>query len=261
MFKQSKYTNLYNQLIKKAIDRNWKIKALGRERHHIIPQSLGGLNDKTNLVYLSAREHFICHWLLIKMTEGEDRNKMLYALMGMRAENSLQQRYSSRITSRVYEKYRIEHAKNHSTRMKGRKAWNKGGAELSDEQRENIRRAALNRSKPSKESIAKRVAKVLGSKRSEGTRLKMSLAAKGKLKGPMSEEQKIKRSLKQKGVPKPKGFGDKVAERMKYQFSVHNPNNRFDLQKICEHCNKMIGPTNYKRWHGDNCKKKERFHE
>lgn len=117
MFKENKYTNLYNKLINRSVERNWK-KASGRERHHIIPQSLGGSNDKNNLTYLSAREHFICHWLLIKMTEGEARSKMLYALMGMRAMSENHQRYSSSVTSRVYQKYRIEHALNHSTTMK-----------------------------------------------------------------------------------------------------------------------------------------------
>ena len=72
----------------------------------------------------------------------------------------------------------------------------------------------------------------------------------------MSEEQKQIRSDKQKGIAKPKGFGDKVAERMKKEFSLNNPNRRPDLQKICEHCNKTIGPSNYTRWHGDNCKQK-----
>ena len=64
------------------------------------------------------------------------------------------------------------------------------------------------------------------------------------------------RSDKQKGIAKPIGFGDKVAERMKKEFSVNNPNRRPDLQKICEHCDKTVGPSNYARWHGDNCKQK-----
>lgn len=34
------------------------------ERHHVIPKCLGGSNSKDNLVELTAREHFICHWLL-----------------------------------------------------------------------------------------------------------------------------------------------------------------------------------------------------
>ena len=37
------------------------------EKHHIIPKSLGGSDDKCNIVELTAREHFVCHLLLSKM--------------------------------------------------------------------------------------------------------------------------------------------------------------------------------------------------
>ena len=258
MFTNKFYSKVYFSTIEKAVQRGWK-KARGRERHHIIPQSLGGSNDKSNLVYLSCREHFLCHWLLVKMTEGEYYHKMVYALMGMRAENKHHERYHTVFTARVYEKYRIEHAEYHSKLMKSKNLvpWNKGGVEITDEHRENLRKAARTRNvDPIKqaEGQLKRIAKVTGQKRSEETKKLMSLKAIGKPKGPMSEEQKQIRSDKQKGIPKPKGFGDKVAERMKKEFSLNNPNSRPDLQKICEHCDKKVGPSNYTRWHGDNCK-------
>ncbi len=34
------------------------------ERHHIVPKSMGGSNDDDNLVYLSAKAHFVAHHLL-----------------------------------------------------------------------------------------------------------------------------------------------------------------------------------------------------
>jgi hypothetical protein len=34
------------------------------ERHHIIPRSMGGDNSSENLIKLTAREHFLAHWLL-----------------------------------------------------------------------------------------------------------------------------------------------------------------------------------------------------
>lgn len=251
----NKYSKLYHRITSTAKQRITKGYF---ERHHIIPQSMGGSNDIENLVDLTAREHFICHWLLIKMTEGEDRSKMLYALNGMKAENRYQERYHTKITARVYEKYRKEHAENHSKRMKGRPAWNKGrkleGEEL-EEHRERTRNRKIDPIKQA-EGQQKRIVKMLGTKQSEETKLKKSLALKGKSKGPMSEEQKQVRSIKQKGVPKPEGFGDKVAERMKKEFSENNPNRRPDLQKTCEHCGKTVGPSNYTRWHGDNCKEK-----
>lgn len=79
------------------------------EKHHIQPKSLGGTNDKENLVKLTAREHFICHWLLVKMYDKGtiERNKMLCALWRMQSINESHKRY---INSHVYEKLRIEFA-------------------------------------------------------------------------------------------------------------------------------------------------------
>jgi 3'-phosphoadenosine 5'-phosphosulfate sulfotransferase (PAPS reductase)/FAD synthetase len=219
----NKYSKLYYKITSNAKQR---ITEGYTELHHIIPQSMGGSNDKENLVDLTAREHFICHWLLIKMTEGKDRSKMLYALNGMKAENRYQQRYHTKITARVYEKYRIEHAKNHSETMKGKTAWNKGrileGVEL-EEHRERTRNRKID---PIKQAIGqqKRVAKMIGTKQSEETKLKKSIALKGKSKGPMSEEEKLKRSVKQKGVAKVKTHGANVANAVLGNISINKDN-------------------------------------
>jgi len=59
------YIRIYNQIINKA--KNRIIQDLQYyENHHIIPKCMGGSNKKDNLVKLTAREHFICHWLLFK---------------------------------------------------------------------------------------------------------------------------------------------------------------------------------------------------
>ena len=199
------------------------------ELHHIIPQSMGGSNDKENLVELSAREHFICHWLLVKMTEGKDRSKMLYALNGMKAENRYQQRYNTKITARVYETYRIEHAENHSKTMKGRPAWNKGrileGVEL-EEHRERTRNRKIDPIKQA-EGQRKRVEKMTGRKQSAESSLKKSLALKGKTKGPMSEEQKLARSITMTGQKKTKSHGANVAKANMGNISI----NKDDIEK------------------------------
>ena len=80
------------------------------EKHHILPKSLGGTNKKENIVKLTAREHFICHWLLVKMyNKGtNERNKMLCALWRMQSVNGIHKRY---VNSRAYEALRMEFAK------------------------------------------------------------------------------------------------------------------------------------------------------
>ncbi len=80
MYLQNKYTTWYYNIINRAKTRS----ITGyTERHHIIPKSLGGTNAKENLVSLTAREHYVCHGLLCKMTEGRDRSKMTLALLKM----------------------------------------------------------------------------------------------------------------------------------------------------------------------------------
>jgi hypothetical protein len=105
------YKNIYYKIIEKAKTENENGKrSLGYfEKHHIQPKSLGGTNDKENLVKLTAREHFICHWLLVKMYDKGtiERNKMLCALWRMQGINENHKRY---INSHVYEKLRIEFA-------------------------------------------------------------------------------------------------------------------------------------------------------
>ena len=46
------------------------------EKHHIIPKSHGGNNDKDNLIFLTAREHFIAHWFLWRIHRD---SKMAFA--------------------------------------------------------------------------------------------------------------------------------------------------------------------------------------
>jgi hypothetical protein len=40
------------------------------ERHHILPRALGGSDDSSNLVALTAKEHFVAHVLLAKIHGG-----------------------------------------------------------------------------------------------------------------------------------------------------------------------------------------------
>ena len=218
MFNNTKYTKIYNNIIDKAKNR---ILFGYKERHHVLPQSMGGNNKKENLVYLTAREHFVCHWLLVKMTSGSDKAKMLYALNMMRVKNDLQDRYSTNITSRVYEKYRQELSEVISKTNKGREPWNKGGVEITEAHRQNIINAALRRPPKTQESINKWKDSRSGYKHSEDTKKKQSMALTGKSKGPMSEEQKLARSITMTGQKKTKSHATNVANAVKGNISIN----------------------------------------
>jgi hypothetical protein len=90
------------------------------EKHHIVPKSLGGSDDKENLVALSAREHFIAHLLLTKMySEGTPEYfKMIKSFMMMLTCKSNNQ--NRLINSKKYECLRIEFSKVQSLSQKGR---------------------------------------------------------------------------------------------------------------------------------------------
>lgn len=99
MFIQNKYFFWYNNLVN---TRKNLIREEYTESHHIIPRSLGGSNNKDNLVKLTAREHFIAHLLLVFCTEGLNHKKMLKAFT-MMSTNSVNQ-HRIRFTSRLYSK-------------------------------------------------------------------------------------------------------------------------------------------------------------
>jgi hypothetical protein len=244
----NKYTKWYNQITDRA---RYRIIEGYTEKHHIKPRSLGGTDDADNLVELTAREHFICHWLLTKMTTGEDRAKMIYALNGMKRSNKFAQRYETKITARVYESLKKEFSVVHSATMKGRDPWNRG-IPITEEQREKNRKAATGK-KRSPESIAKAVAKQTGQKRSEKTKDRIRKALKGKPKGPMSEAEKLKRSLALKGKPKRQGHGDKIKVTVAAQKAagIHYTQ---QPKLICPHCGAQAAKHRYNGYHGNKCK-------
>lgn len=59
----------YDRLISKSLSRE---KPRGYcEEHHILPSALGGGDNKENLVWLTAREHYVAHLLLAKIYGGK----------------------------------------------------------------------------------------------------------------------------------------------------------------------------------------------
>lgn len=161
MYLTNKYTQWYYNIIANA---QLRVNIGYTEKHHIIPHSLGGDNTKNNIIKLTAREHFICHLLLTKMTDGKNRQKMCLALkMLTRLKDNI------RISARRFELIRIEANKAHSSFQSGRT--------LSSETKEKLRQANLG--------------KKYG-KRSPETCKKISEAMTGKKKSPEHLAKTIK---------------------------------------------------------------------
>ena len=97
------YQKTYDTLVNKRL----QTPATGyTEKHHILPKSMGGSDEPSNLVVLTAREHWIAHLLLYKI-HGND--KMLFACHMMAMGTDRPDRIK---TSRIYQKIREAHSKN-----------------------------------------------------------------------------------------------------------------------------------------------------
>lgn len=112
-FVESKYSKWYNDLMLKAQLRG-RIQGY-KETHHIIPRSFGGNNIKSNLVQLTAREHYIAHALLWKMKfEGIYGSKMAFAFNTFINKMTTKERgmnHTYTISSRTYETFREQYSK------------------------------------------------------------------------------------------------------------------------------------------------------
>jgi hypothetical protein len=93
------YQKIYNHIIERA--QNRKLKDY-KEKHHIIPKCIGGLNKKENLVELTAREHFLCHRLLVEIYPKE--TKLWYALWLMTIGKQKNKLNVYKVNSRDYER-------------------------------------------------------------------------------------------------------------------------------------------------------------
>ncbi len=97
------YQRIYNEIIE---NRKKNTYSGYTERPHRIPRSFGGSDNHENLINLSAREHFLCHYLLMKINENDKFKfyKMIKAFAMMcNAHGDSQERY---VNSRLYESCR-----------------------------------------------------------------------------------------------------------------------------------------------------------
>jgi hypothetical protein len=246
MFIKNKYTKCYYNIIHRAQSRTLD-SSIYVEKHHIIPRSLGGGNDNTNLIRLTGREHFICHLLLPKMTSGTDRKKMIYAIWMMcRAHRNRRSIY--KVTARTYNSIKEVMRNNRtaddftpewkakiSVAKKGGKTWNKGRA-VPEEQK--ARQSATRKSKNG----------ILGFNTRPSCRPEKAKAISDSLTG-------------KKWIYNPNTFvdrkyldPDKCLPYLALGWIFGFGKRPSVVKKKCTHCNKLLDPGNYQLHHGDKCK-------
>ena len=296
-FIDNKYTKIYFSIIERARVRTLSVDEY-KEKHHIIPQSFflsksktgwlsGYHNADENKVYLTAREHFVCHRLLVKMTEGTAHRKMTFALKRfLYAPN-----HQTNIKSRMYEYVK----KLNSTAMKGKphseetkekiriRLLNK--APISEETREKLRAAARRRKGFTPEGRASVIASNRARVVTEETKMLLREARARQVErqgGTMTAEAREKLSRAAKGRVLTEIHKQRITEAMARRVlspdaieriregsrnrknTKHTEEYKARLSEItkgipkkiitCPHCGKAGGEPQMKRWHFDKCK-------
>jgi hypothetical protein len=225
MFNKFKYTKWYNEIILRAQARTLS-SDLYREKHHIVPRSLGGSNQASNLVILTAREHFLCHWLLTKMTSGQDQQKMAYACKRM-MHSAGEKQYRYKVNSKLYEQLKISL----NQILKNR--------EFTDLWITPLKKSAKRRAdaEGAEEKAIRRDNMIRVNKSRKGEKRPWQSGANNHFFG-----------VRMCGADNP-FFNKKHSETT--LSKLRKPKDKL----TCPHCQKIIGgQANFYRWHGSNCK-------
>lgn len=204
------YINYVKTLNRKRGDGNYY------ERHHIKPKSIFPelAKDKDNLVLLTAREHFLAHYLLCKIySEGKEHFQMLCAFQRM-TKNTSKVNNLLYMNSRLFEKMKtelVEQRREFSKRMmsdpeikkrildKTHQWQREHPRQWTEEQRLQISESLKRRHKENPEILQHLSEINKGKKHSEETKLKMS---KSRMGHPVSEETRMKlRQQHSTGIP------------------------------------------------------------
>jgi hypothetical protein len=160
---------------------------------------MGGTNEVKNLILLTAKEHFVAHLLLVKMTEGVNRQKLVFAFIKMNSKNSFQQRTHAR----SYQFFKLAYAhhlkglnkgKPKSPEMRHKLSMTNTGHIVTPETRKKI--SLSNKGRPAHPNTVA-AAKLKGKKHSPETKMKMAVAALGHTLS-MDSRNKISRANKGK---------------------------------------------------------------
>ena len=133
------WNKIHDQIIKRAQNRTLEGYS---ELHHILPKCLGGTDDPSNLIRLTAREHFIIHKILVILNPNE--SKLHYALWSITNRTTGDCIRDYKIGSYEYERLRINFATRMSEHMKGENNPNYN-REFTIEERQNMSKSQRKR--------------------------------------------------------------------------------------------------------------------
>jgi len=94
------YQKIYDTIVERAKSRELQGY---KERHHVVPKCMNGTDDPDNIVELTAKEHFLCHKLLVFIYPS---NIGLWHAYNMMSVNGKGQERNIRLTAREYQEIR-----------------------------------------------------------------------------------------------------------------------------------------------------------
>lgn len=189
------------------------------ERHHILPKCLGGSDCSTNIVHLTAREHYIAHLLLAKIHGGklwfpvvmmsEKKSKGAQGYSPSKKYAKASENYSKWVSENLSGSNHPMFAKNHKESTKAKLRSINIGKKVSDDVKKKISKSVTGKNHP-----------MYGKKHSIESRLKMSQSSVGRVM-PEEQKRKIADSLINKTLYK---FckGDQSVVLTKHQFVGHS---------------------------------------
>jgi len=230
------YSKIYDQLINDAIANPKSDKY--KETHHIIPKCMGGLDIKNNLVKLTARQHFLAHWLLYKIYKT---SALVYAWHSMcrigpgqecRKINSHMFQYCKKQRSAILSAT----SKGKDNHFYGKTHTDEVKSKLSELQRK--LKTWENRSETHSRNL------LISQKKSK------TLEHRAKIgRGGLIMLQNIN-TLEIIRVPK-------TDTRVNMNVWVNPRKIVAEKKHKCEQCDMVTSAGNLKRWHNDNCKKRK----
>jgi len=230
------YKRIYDNIVDNAKNR---ILEGYLEAHHIIPKSMGGTNDNENLVKLTAREHYIAHWLLYKIHKN-DKMAFAFHMMSNRLGGSRQNSIKYEIARKAFSK--------HISKL------NKGKT-LSESHKRKISESKLGSKNP-----------MYGKTHSDDHKEYLRDINTGDKNGfygkTHSDEFKSKLSeyAKNRTGLESNAYGMRHTKETKETLSkLYKGKPRCKPHEIvkCPHCDKSGIKPNMTRWHFDNCKQRE----
>jgi hypothetical protein len=220
----SKYRKIYLQIINRAKSEQRKKHRQTHpnyvyyEKHHIFPSALFPRYAKLSLhkwngVLLTAREHFICHWLLSRMLpDSETMNYALWMLMTVKNKHTAI-RY--KVNSHTYQLLKTRLAITFSKQHIGRKMSEETKRKISETRKRKIREGTL-KVNENKEKYKKMSENMKGRDVSEETRKKIGDAHRGKT---ISVEQRAILSEKNTGKKHTKETREKISNIQREQYA------------------------------------------